>query len=649
MRAATVALALVLAANASAADPRKDRTRASTRTGGRLFSAAASATAVPAFQFAAASGTGMGLPCAGTTPTGTKGEAITLAARAGTRSCMKGNERSSIANGDLVKLPANQYAVQPGGDGTGPLGISVWGARTNYVLHSEAIDNADWTGFGDFIPTVTADYGVAPDGTTTADRVQFVATSAGQRTFMFQAACPTGSISLSCFVKGVSGSGTMDLGTSMTGGWAFSDCAYVSTSWTRCVSEALAGTAATSLFSFGNTSSVNGGVARSANDVMVWGCQCEAGDKASPYIPTVAATATRATELATYSSTAAATVSVGATLAFAGASADNAALASLSTSAANEVALTTLGAKDRCDFNVAGTHSYLNGLNNLLTPVTQAAACTYASSSQGACAGSACKSQSGALTLPTGAATLFIGGLADGGTANGTVKNVCLDTNAALCRPAGSSAVSCPFSGTESQRLAAIGDSIMKGASTIQMVDEMRDRVCSAGRGVDSFAVSGSTIADCTTQYTTSIQGHAYRIVATNCGINNVLAGESAAVAWGKLQTLLNQIVADGFFVIVGNLTPCSQYSGCNAVGADAVIATFNASEATWCSTHTATARCLDNNTLLGSGSNLINYNIGGAQLGSLCAPSSDGLHPNNYCTTKLADAFADAALDAGL
>lgn len=561
---------------------------------------------------------------------------------------MKGGETTGIANGDLVVLTANQYAVQPGGDGTGALGLSIWRGATNYILRSEAIDNAAWTGFGDFIPTVTANFGVAPDGTTTADRVQFAATTAAQRTFMFQAACPVGALALSCFVKGVSTSGTMDLGTSVTGGWVFADCTFVSTSWTRCLVEGLDGTAAASLFSFGNTSSVNGGTARSANDVLVWGCQCEIGGRVSPYIPTAGATVTRGAELATASYTAGASVGLAGTLAYSGPGGDYQAVASLSTDVSHEVSLITLGAKDRCDFNIAGTHSYLDGVNNLLTPATQAAACTYAPSSRNTCAGTQCKPASGALTLATGAATLCIGCLADGGTADGTVKNVNVCNDGTTCRPASSTTANCPFAGTEAQTVALIGDSIMVGANTIQVVDEVSDRLCASNRVAASFAVGGATInsgaGNCTSQYTTSVQGHAYRAVATNCGINNILAGESAAVAWGKMQTLLDQIVADGFHVVVGNLTPCAAYSGCNLVAADAKIATFNASEATWCAAHPVTATCIDNNTLLGSGSNLNHYTIGGAQLGSLCQPTSDGLHPNNYCTTKLAAAFAAAA-----
>jgi hypothetical protein len=616
----------------------------------------ACARSTPAFQFAPASGAGMGTACSGSAITGSSGQPITVARSSG-RSCLKGGELASIANGDMVILSSNQPAVQPGGDGTGALGVSVWESRTNSVCYSQDLTHAPWASFGDFSPTVTANAAVAPDGTTTAMRAQFAATNAGQRTMRYidntttgVVPCPVGQDSASCFFKGVSGSGTLDLQVDDgTNGWIgkVGGCSYNNASWTRCVVEAIpvSNTGSNVLFAFGNLSSTNGGTVRSANDVYVWGCQCELGLTASPYIPTTSAAVTRAADRISASYTATGgSVSIGGTYVAPTTWTNTASLVSMAFNLANETTLYPLGAKLRCDFDVGATHTYLNGLGNALTPAPTAGACTYAANSRATCFGSYCKPASGALALPTGAATLWIGGLQDGGSVNGTVKSICADPSSTLCRNAGASTAACPISTTEAQTIALIGDSIMVGNNTIKMVDEMNDRVCLSGRAVSSFAVGGAQIADgannCTLQYTTGIQGHAYRAVASNCGINNLLAGESAATAWGKAQTLYNQILADGFPLVVGNLTSCHGYSGCD----DTKVAAFNSSLATWCGTHPA-ATCLDNHTLLSTGATTLTYSTSpGDVLGSLCLPNADYLHPNDYCTTKLAQAFADAA-----
>src|SRR6185436_12084177 len=96
--------------------------------------------------------------------------------------------------GDMVALSSNQPAVQPGGDGTSFLGLSQWASRTNGVIRSEQLDNAAWhKADGDFPCTVTADFGVGPDGQTTADRVRCGATSSSQSSYIWQdSACPVG-------------------------------------------------------------------------------------------------------------------------------------------------------------------------------------------------------------------------------------------------------------------------------------------------------------------------------------------------------------------------------------------------------------------------------------------------------------------------
>ena len=98
------------------------------------------------FEFAPSGGAGMGAPCACTTPTGAKGEALTFT-RASNGTCTKtttgGLTTTGIANGDLVVCSSNQPRVEY--DSQGVLGLLVDSAGTNSVLRSQEVNNAAWT------------------------------------------------------------------------------------------------------------------------------------------------------------------------------------------------------------------------------------------------------------------------------------------------------------------------------------------------------------------------------------------------------------------------------------------------------------------------------------------------------------------------
>jgi hypothetical protein len=147
-------------------------------------------------------------------------------------------------------------------------------------------------------PTVTANFAVAPDGATTAERVQFAATDASglQASYVVQgvvavASNPFGSV----FVRGNGTSGTIDV-CQQSSGQSCTACAYVSGSWSRCFAPACAATTCNLYIGNMSLAAYNGGVARAANDVLVWGGDLEPGTYATSYIPTVAATVTRSAE-----------------------------------------------------------------------------------------------------------------------------------------------------------------------------------------------------------------------------------------------------------------------------------------------------------------------------------------------------------------
>lgn len=238
-------------------------------------------------------------------PAGTRLEPQTFT-RASNATCMKGSLTTGIANGDLLTCPTGVPRVMPGGTTTAGTvkGQHGEGARTNYALRSQQFDQAAvWQPLaaGASLPTVTADQAVAPDGTTTADRIQFGATdgSGTQYSILFQTMPNVGQpVSGSLFFKGNGTSGSLDIGVYTGAAYVCASCSYVSGSWTRCSDDNVSQSGASPTMLFGNAAVVgfcNRG-AQPAADVFVWAGQYELGSFTSSYIATTSAGVTRAAD-----------------------------------------------------------------------------------------------------------------------------------------------------------------------------------------------------------------------------------------------------------------------------------------------------------------------------------------------------------------
>lgn len=267
------------------------------------------------FEFAPASGAGMGTACACLPVTGAKGETLTYTRTAST-TCTKGNVLTNIADGDLVVCPADRPLVMPGNDGTGPLGILMEGARVNRLIQSAELCNVAWSDVG--TPTCDANALIGPFNTLTMERITDDDGAAKEGRSQPASTTNQTKHTGSCYVK----AGTADSVTiSMVGtGNSAGDCSATftglsTTTSTRafCTSPAAYGaglTAVTVSILVGSTVGVTG-------SVYVEACQHEAASplNATSYIPTTTATVTRGNpSMLLASSTSSTTISMAATI-----------------------------------------------------------------------------------------------------------------------------------------------------------------------------------------------------------------------------------------------------------------------------------------------------------------------------------------------
>jgi hypothetical protein len=281
------------------------------------------------FEFAPASGVGMGEACACVAPTGAKGEALTFT-RNSTAYCTKtpsdglttfgGLSTEGIANGDLVLCSANQPRVEY--DSAGTKGLLVEGARTNYVLRSQELDNASWSlqSAGCGATSRTANAGTAPDGTLTAEQIDVPACTAGAGRYSAiyttsAFAMSAASWSVSFYAKGVSGSGTVYAALTPDGVTYLSGtvvCSFVSDSWTRCTGTVTATLTNYYLVIGSDHRDPSQTTDNPAASVYIWGVQAELGAYATSYIPTTSGTAARQYDSPTFTFSAPVSTAAGA-------------------------------------------------------------------------------------------------------------------------------------------------------------------------------------------------------------------------------------------------------------------------------------------------------------------------------------------------
>ena len=226
---------------------------------------------------------------------------------------------SFFDDASLVMIPSGYkdqkvYSVKPT-DGTGDLTFSrassasrigpnglIEKVRSNVALQSEGFDTASWAKAN---TTITANAGVAPNGTTTADKI--VPTTTGTGRWVEQSRAITSSIPYtnSFFVKAdgfswaaihhIDGSiGAWFNVSSGTIGTITAGCTALITSvgngWYRCsVAKTSGGVTGYSVVQLADADNSSTATASGTNGLLIWGAQAETGDIATDYIATTTA------------------------------------------------------------------------------------------------------------------------------------------------------------------------------------------------------------------------------------------------------------------------------------------------------------------------------------------------------------------------
>jgi hypothetical protein len=156
-------------------------------------------------------------------------------------------------------------------------------------LRSEEFDNATWI---KATVNVTANYSIAPNGTTTAERI--VPTGGNVPGYLNRVYQPINTIlgttyTFSVWAKSSASTPKMTLSILNTGGQVFS----ITNQWVR-YSVQLTGTGGSAnLNIYAGDVTFSTGITNSNNEIEVWGAQLEAGAYPTSYIPTSSASVTR--------------------------------------------------------------------------------------------------------------------------------------------------------------------------------------------------------------------------------------------------------------------------------------------------------------------------------------------------------------------
>jgi hypothetical protein len=178
-------------------------------------------------------------------------------------------------------------------------GLLIEEARTNLSLFSADVSNAAWNKGGAILPVVTANQIAAPDGTVTAARVTLSAVNSPDFCLLAQSFTGTvASYTFSVWMRGTVGGEQVYIMLT-PGGTYYKTLCVLTTTWQRFTVTSPNLTVATWYNQIGIDMRDATQTSKPAQTVYMWGAQVELGTFPTSYIPTTAASVTRAVDVAT--------------------------------------------------------------------------------------------------------------------------------------------------------------------------------------------------------------------------------------------------------------------------------------------------------------------------------------------------------------
>ena len=369
-------------------------------------------------------------------PTGAKGEAVTL-----TRSTPQGCIDEDAGVGSIV--PANRLCVVQGGT------TAAQGTFAQNTVRTEEFTNASWRQAGTRI--LSADKGVSPVGTLTADRMWVAACpTVGTLNGAFIAAANATNQTVSAFFKGciaLSDGGCVQeaLTSAGDGGYLYADggaavgvdggngtgsigiysysatgatgtakaCSYTPAAWSRC--------SLTTALVYGsemgvgcvNVATASGSSDTGVADVLAWGANDTNTSALRPYIPATTAAVTTGAETAYLTLTSAPTLnSIEATVDTPAAYATAAKVVELYKDANNHLDVyvaTASGNKLACNYVVGGVSYEGLSTGSVSASASHRLSCSYDGTNVIACVDGVCNSTAKAFTNFSAATRVYLG------------------------------------------------------------------------------------------------------------------------------------------------------------------------------------------------------------------------------------------------
>lgn len=159
--------------------------------------------------------------------------------------------------------------------------------------------------------------------------------------------------------------------------------------------------------------------------------------------------------------------------------------------------------------------------------------------------------------------------------------------------PSTTSAV-CVKRASSAPLILALGDSLTAGGggNIAPYIAQMMGLLTPGSYRMVNLGVGGTTASQIHTSWTTTGRAMKAPHVFVMGGINDIRVGTTAATVWPDLKAIVDEAVADGAIVHLGNVTPFNNYASSWTAGKETERLSLNATIAAYC--NGTTIKCMD-------------------------------------------------------